>query len=360
MVDKNIAILKVKKLLNNKFETLIENLEKDLLKKYELKKKQFIYSEIFSDKTLLDLAFTSSIESKMGNILNNLLIDILRDKELANFFGWKSIEDIKREKEFKEKLYIEGKDFKLKYEYEEEGKAKTEIKILDLILINIENSTINLFEIKAGGDLDSKKGPAEVEKLKEAKKVAEHIFPNKTINIYFATLYNPKGEETNWLPSSIKNSLDESNIKIGKNFWELLFNDKLDFEDLKIAYKEVANEVNIEKRINSIENKILSITKDLEKEFESLDKKKKDQFKVWIKILCPNILETRSQRLKNIEIYFCYKEKKRFLEFIYDNLKTLQKEFRKEYKDKSYSKDLKKFLEWSYNQYEIKTYKKRL
>jgi len=338
-MNKNQAKEKIKDLLIEQFKILINNLGKDLLSKYKTKKTQFIYSEIFSDKTLLELAFTSSIESKMGNILNNLLVNILKDKDLANFFGWKSIKEINQDSEFKDKLFIREKDFILKHNQDE--------KILDLILIDGDKTNINLFEIKTGGNLDSKKGPAEVEKLKEAKRVAEILFPGKNIKIYFATLYNPKGEDSSWLPSSVRNALNnDDSIKVGRNFWEFLFKDKLTFEDFIEVYKEAADQVRIEENVEKLEEEILQLP-EIKKEFEKTEPKKKEYFKKWIKILNPNIKNISSRNLKNMKIYITYCQNKEFLECLYENLENFKKEFRKEFENKSYSTNLKEFLEWA-------------
>ena len=74
-----------------------------------------------------------------------------------------------------------------------------------------------LFEIKAGGDLDSSNAPKNIEKMLKIYS----CLGKENANLYFATLYNKDGEGKNWT-GVVKKHISEDSMLIGKEFWNMI------------------------------------------------------------------------------------------------------------------------------------------
>jgi len=280
---------KIKNIFVNVFKELVESLKRDFEKKLKNKNKQFIYKTLLDEEVLRCLALTSSLESKVGNSLNKFLLRLLKEEDIMNHFGWLSLKEIKKFFEDKginldldtnkgfsigcclEIPDIDLSNLKFQRKEKEENKKKLLDDLLeekfkmvkmegkeqkkfgvDLILITKDKRSIYLFEIKAGGDIDLKKAQTEVTNLIKTYLALKKLFGNElNIKFYFATLYNPRGEETSW-KGSVGKFLDKDKILIGKDFWEFIFNKIISFEDFKRIYKDAAEESGVAEVIRDL------------------------------------------------------------------------------------------------------------
>ena len=103
---------------------------------------------------------------------------------------------------------------------------------VDLAFYDKFEGNWKLFEIKAGGDLDTSNAPKNVEKM---LKIYSSKGDNKA-KLYFATLYNKNGEGNTWT-GIVKRHLGEDSILIGKAFWKKVLRD-VSFDEFMIIYKK--------------------------------------------------------------------------------------------------------------------------
>ena len=95
-----------------------------------------------------------------------------------------------------------------------------------------------IIELKAGGDLDTKKSKAEkLEMLKEYFLLKNIIKKDEKIKIYFATAYNKYGEGSNWKQERVKQFFAEDELLIGKDYWNFVCKDKNGFDIIFEQYK---------------------------------------------------------------------------------------------------------------------------
>ena len=123
-------------------------------------------------------------------------------------------------------------------------------KPVDLIYEN--NGEINLIEIKAGGDLDSSNASGNIDKMFTWVSML-----GKNCNLYFATLYHKDGEGNVW-KGGIKKYLGEEMILVGKEFWEKILPDDVNFDRFKELYFEACSEVNLNQKMTELISSVIS------------------------------------------------------------------------------------------------------
>ncbi|HEL1823516.1 TPA: TdeIII family type II restriction endonuclease [Streptococcus suis] len=117
------------------------------------------------------------------------------------------------------------------------------IKPVDLAFFDGEQW--NLLELKAGGDLDSSNAPSNIEKL-----LTIYACLNEAdANIYFATLYNKDGEGKTWKGAVKKHMAYPEMFLIGKDFWNKILHDSINFERFTELYRIALDELDLNKRI---------------------------------------------------------------------------------------------------------------
>lgn len=122
--------------------------------------------------------------------------------------------------------------------------------LVDLLYIeeieDIDNTTttkITTFELKLGGNLDTKNSSANVNEIMLLKDIFKFFPFNEA---YFATLYKNTGGE---VPSgAVFTKLDEENLKykVGEDFWNMVLPDELDYNSFIEQYKQKFIESEIE------------------------------------------------------------------------------------------------------------------
>jgi len=244
---------KVKEKLKNRLESIKVRLEKEFEEKFKKKKKQFLYSAAFDDEILRAFTLTSSLESKMGNTLNAFILDVLDDKETTKTLGWLTNSEVGEllNKLSGGKVKVERKNTTLRVETPDyRGKRSLSI---DLILASPDKNgkrvVLNMIEIKSGGDIDGKKAKQERKALENlVSQIVKHLknSNNLKLKLKFATLYNPRGEESNWT-GAIHSEFNQEDILIGSSFWEFFFRDALSFNEFLSLYREAARESGLNK-----------------------------------------------------------------------------------------------------------------
>lgn len=266
-------------------EKVLTQLERDpnksLWYKFWDKKSAFIYSYLLDDEFLFNLTLTSSLESKLGNALNNAIIRFILKEEIASSLGWMSFDELKQTlTEINVGIRVEeGKNlsFVLNIPGQEPSVDLSKISRADLDeyiseLISLNDYTdeskdykidlilgchregvtyINLFELKAGGNLDSKKGPGDLTKLIKPyvllqRQISMLGYHNKfSISFFFATLYDSR-------TGSVGSYLSREKILIGYEFWNALSQGMLSYEDIQNIYKKAASNVKFQMKIEEL------------------------------------------------------------------------------------------------------------
>lgn len=111
---------------------------------------------------------------------------------------------------------------------------------VDLLYLNLnKNGAFRAFEIKAGGNLDTKNADANYNEVIRLEKIL-HPFGNS--KSFFATCYNNMGE--NEMPQgSIFYKLDKTQILIGKVFWNKVLPKDITYERFIEIYQYIFRDV---------------------------------------------------------------------------------------------------------------------
>ena len=98
-----------------------------------------------------------------------------------------------------------------------------------------------LIELKAGGDLDTKKAPAEKNQLLieyfMLKNKLESDNKKSDVKLYFGTAYNKYGEGNEWRQGAVQSCFSKDELLIGKDYWNFVCDDKDGFEIVFNQYK---------------------------------------------------------------------------------------------------------------------------
>ena len=101
-----------------------------------------------------------------------------------------------------------------------------------------------LIELKTGGDLDNKKAESEKRALLQQYvilKNSEEIKPGDNVKILFCTAYNKYGEDANWTQSSVRQFFVDSEIKVGRDFWNFFCASPDGYDAVKASYLKHAH-----------------------------------------------------------------------------------------------------------------------
>ena len=112
----------------------------------------------------------------------------------------------------------------------------------DYYLIDEETGMHYLIELKIGGDLDNKKARSEKEALLEQYCIlANNLGSEEKVRIYFATAYNRYGEEKSWKQGRVLQFFSEDELKIGRDFWNMVCKTEKGYEIVLDEYKKNAH-----------------------------------------------------------------------------------------------------------------------
>lgn len=118
---------------------------------------------------------------------------------------------------------------------------------MDHCFYNREDDEYYIIQLKAGGDLDKVKAPAEKEKLLndyfmlKNKITDEH--KNSKIYIFFGAAYNKNGEGNEWKQTFVQGSFAPEELLIGKEYWNFVCDDDEGFNTVINQYRISCNKI---------------------------------------------------------------------------------------------------------------------
>ena len=207
----------------------------------------FIIAQILGGLSLLLIVIGVQFKRKEQIIMTKIRIDDPRLKgEISRFIAEKA--RIKKDNKPCELNLSTLKDVHhcaQKYKGLTEQQKKTDLVIH-------KDRKWQIFEIKAGGVLDSTKGKGDIEKL-----LLEFVALNQiNTEVYYSTLYTTeankkiKGDEARYISADL--------IKIENDFWEMILPSDISFNKFKKIYIEALDEFKIQLQIEKMIEEIIS------------------------------------------------------------------------------------------------------
>lgn len=275
------------KIICNEMEGLLNKMVDDFSKNYYKKENNWILSG-FNNMIISNMVFVSSFESKYGNMFE----EIIRKIAIINY-GKENVPDTIKgvgisEEEYKRHIRRFNKNgqfiiskfdknqndrilsqFRANHVAKGNGRRRIPSTLVldelpnllkndftysdkiieqpvDLMFYDPYEKKYNLFEIKAGGDLDSSNGPKNIEKM---LKIYSSL-GREDANLYFATLYHKNGEGNTWT-GVVKRHIGPDMLLISKDFWKKVLLD-VSFEDFVEIYKKAFEDTGFNTRLSNL------------------------------------------------------------------------------------------------------------
>ena len=269
---------KIHDIIYSKMNELLQKMLNDFDGNYKNKANNWILFK-FDSSIIANMVFVSSFESKYGNMFEEIAREITKitygEENVPDTIKGQGISDEEYEdylKTFnKSGQYVISKfdkkendgyisQFRADRKSSGRGKNRTPSSLkqdvlrelledspkysenivsqpVDLLFYDSNMDEYNIFEIKAGGDLDSSNAPKNVEKLLKIYASLGKYYSKA----YFATLYNKQGEGNHWT-GVVKGHLNDDLLLISKDFWEKILGD-VSFDEFKDIYQCVFEEL---------------------------------------------------------------------------------------------------------------------
>lgn len=211
------------------------------------KKKNVFISQLDS-QFMFYSAFVRSFDSSFGNLLEKLGNDIAKlsyvvkgdinsyllpsqenkINELIEFYTTRSGK-VPEVKDYSEETFMPYKNV--------ESFRRTHVT--DHYFYNKDKDEHYLIELKAGGNLDTKKAPAEKKQLLTEYYMLKNLLDktNPNIKIFFGAAYNKDGEDNDWNQASVRACFANEELLIGKAYWNFVCNDEFGFEVVMEQYR---------------------------------------------------------------------------------------------------------------------------
>lgn len=276
----------IKRIVYEEFSKLITNIEGDFKANYIKKRYNFLLSQLDENITA-NMVFVSSFESKSGFAIEACAKRIARlkfgDKNVPTIINPRGLKhninpnsingqiivtdvdtdngDLRGEiSAFRANNVASGRGasrvesgvnqstVKKLLVYAEKHKQPKEIHTKPVDLAFFDGKDWNILELKAGGDLDSSNAPSNVEKLLT-------IYAGLAVQnskVYFGTLYNKNGEGNTWTGAVKKHMAFPEMFLIGKDFWNKILPDGINYERFTEIYKMALEELDLNSRINEM------------------------------------------------------------------------------------------------------------
>lgn len=110
------------------------------------------------------------------------------------------------------------------------------------LLFFVDEHTINTFEIKMGGNLDTKNAKSNAEEVETLQKMFSFIENN---NSYFATCYGTCSE-------AVSSKLDASQVLNGQDFWNKVLPEEISYEEFIGLFKKAFKKLKIEQALKKL------------------------------------------------------------------------------------------------------------
>lgn len=238
----------------------VKNFSKQFLADYKktgkkadniINKKNNIFIEALGDKVVAQSALMRSLDSSLGNRIEKIAMRIAEKnyivkKEVDGYISQKSTDAIARLLEsYKSRSRSPKTDDVEKIDKEDKKGRKEKRHFTDYYLVPREDSSKKyLVELKIGGDLDNKKARSEKEALLEQYVIlrsSKEIDPKDEVKIFFCTAYNKDGEGKYWKQERVRQFFADSEIKVGKDFWNFVANSPDGYKTVKKSYLKHAH-----------------------------------------------------------------------------------------------------------------------
>lgn len=278
---------KIYNIIYSKMEDLLQKMINDFEGNYTNKANNWILFK-FDSSIIANMVFVSSFESKYGNMFEDIARAITKitygEENVPNTIKGQGISDEEYENYLKtfnkpgqyviskfDKKENDGTISQFRASRKSSGRGKKRVpsslkqdvlhelleaptkysedivsQPVDLLFYNPNMDEYNIFEIKAGGDLDSSNAPKNVEKL---LKIYASLGKYNS-KVYFATLYHKQGEGNPW-SGVVKGHLNEELLLISKDFWEKILGD-VSFNEFKDIYKCVFEELGFNTKMKNL------------------------------------------------------------------------------------------------------------
>lgn len=110
------------------------------------------------------------------------------------------------------------------------------------LLFFIDDGTINTFEIKMGGNLDTKNAKSNADEVKMLQNLFSFIENNHS---YFATCYGTCSE-------AVRKKLNTSQVLNGKDFWDKVLPEEISYEEFIGLFKKVFKKLKIAQALKKL------------------------------------------------------------------------------------------------------------
>lgn len=221
--------------------------DKGKKKKNILNKKNNIFIAALGADVMVYSALMRSLDSSLGNRLEKIakLIaekNYIVKKGIEGYIPEQSINAIATllEKYHNHSKRPEARDLETVYKESHGGETIKSREVSDYYLtLRSDPHQKYLIELKIGGDLDNKKAESEKRALLQQYVVlrnSNEITEGDNVKIFFCTAYNKNGEDALWTQERVKQFFSDSEIMVGKEFWNFFCNSSNGYEVVKNSY----------------------------------------------------------------------------------------------------------------------------
>lgn len=221
-------------------------------KKNILNKKNNIFIAELGAEVMVYSSLMRSLDSSLGNRLEKIakLIaekNYIVKKGIVGYIPSQSIHAIAAllNKYHNHSKKPEENDLETVYNQSHGGETGESHEVSDYFLtLKSDPHKKFLIELKIGGDLDNKKAESEKRSLLQQYVVlrnSKEITSGDKVKIFFCTAYNKNGEDAIWTQGRVKQFFSESEIKVGKDFWNFFCNSPEGYVTVKAAYLKHAH-----------------------------------------------------------------------------------------------------------------------
>lgn len=217
-----------------------------------LNKKNNLFIAALGDEIAVYSALMRSLDSSLGNRLERIAKLIAAKHYIVEngVKGHISVESINAIANLLESYHNHGKkpeatDLESVYKAGVGGKNTAAHEVSDYFLtLRSDPHQKFLIELKIGGDLDNKKAESEKRALLQQYVVlrnGQEINEGDNVKIFFCTAYNKNGEDAHWTQERVRQFFSDSEIMIGKDFWNLICNSDNGYNLVKASYLKHAH-----------------------------------------------------------------------------------------------------------------------
>lgn len=215
-----------------------------------INKKNNIFIAALGDEVTVYSALMRSLDSSLGNRLEKIAKEIAKENYIVKngVEGYMPEESIDAIAELLDKYHSRSKKpdgSDLETIYRKHGKELKSSEVSDYYLtLKSDPHQKFLIELKIGGDLDNKKAESEKRALLQQYVIlrnSDEIQPEDNVKIFFCTAYNKYGEDAKWTQERVRQFFSDSEIKVGKDFWNFFCASPDGYEVVKASYLKHAH-----------------------------------------------------------------------------------------------------------------------